>query len=207
MLIMKTYKAVSNLIQKVFITAQKESVNEMGPEGTFNIIRDTGASISISPNKKDFVDFKKIMDSSFRAGVSKRLKVEGEGIVQWNMIDANGNIRKLQISALYVPSCNLTLLRPDSITKMYPDESISFIESGIALSGSIKATTRVPIMTELSKSNYLPFTTCLANEGLHKAGMALNTTITSVHESNLNLIASPKYYLQFSSQVCRLYVW
>ena len=195
--LMKTFKAGSEFIHKVFLSAQKETLQEMGAQGKFNVIWDTGASISITPNREDFIEFNDNVENSYLEGVSKDFKVKGEGTVQWNMIDVNGNIRKLKLRALYVPSCNLRLLRPHAVTDMYPDETLSIVEKGILLSGALEDSSRGPIMAELSSTNHLPFTTCFSNHGLVKAGTALNATITEVHESNLNLTAAEKFYLQW----------
>ena len=76
----------------------------MDKEDRFNVIRDTGASVSITPNKRDFIEFNNDIENSYLEGVSKDLKVEGQGIVQWNMVDVNGKIRKMKVKALYVPT-------------------------------------------------------------------------------------------------------
>ena len=99
-----------------------------------------------------------------------------------------GKIRKLKINALYVPTCNHSLLKPHSITEKYPDETISFVTNSIQLSGSINDPERGPILVELSNTDNLSFTRCLGNRCLIKGGMSLHSTITSVHESNLNPI-------------------
>ena len=79
------------------------------------------------------------------------MPVKGEGTVEWNMVDIYGNIRPIQVPALYVPSCDLRLLRPHSITEMYPDEELAIVQNGIKLSGSMKSSKRGPIMAHLSE--------------------------------------------------------
>ena len=193
--VMRTFKAGSDYIHKVFMSAPQHTSSLMDKEDKFNVIWDTGASVSITPNKNDFIEFNSNIENSYLEGVSKDLKVEGQGVVQWNMVDVNGKIRKMKVKALYVPTCNLRLLRPHSLTEKYQDETISIVSEGIMLSGSINDENRGPVLAQLSDTNHLPYTTCLGNKGLIKTGMALNATISTVHESNLNLTAAQKYYL------------
>ena len=80
--IMRTFKAGSNYIHKVFMSAPQHTSNLMDDEDKFNVIWDTGASVSITPNKRDFIEFNTEVENSYLEGVSKDLKVEGEGIVQ-----------------------------------------------------------------------------------------------------------------------------
>ena len=78
--------------------------------------------------------------------VSKDIKVEGQGIVQWNMVDVNGKVRKMKVKALYAPTCNLRLLRPHSFTENYPDETINIVADGIMLSGAVEDPDRGPVL-------------------------------------------------------------
>ena len=193
--VMRTFKAGSDYIHKVFMLATQHTSSLMYKEAKFNVIWDTGASVSVTPNKRDFIEYNTHIENLYLEGVSKGLKVEGPGIVQWNMVDVNRKIRKIKVKALYVPTCNLILLRPHSFTEKYPDETINIVSEGIMLSGSVNDENRGPVLAQLSDTNHLPFTTCVGNKGLIKAGMALNSTISTVHESNLNLTAAQKYYL------------
>ena len=149
----------------------------MKQTSSFNVIWDTGASISISPCKEDFIHLNQNVDKSYLAGVSSAMKVEGEGTLKWNMMDERGNIRQIKIKALYVPSCSVRLLRPHSITEKYKDENITIIDEGLKLSGVTIDPARGPVTAFISKTNKLPMTNCFSEGGLKQAGTALNTTI------------------------------
>ena len=84
--------------------APRHTSDLMDNEDKFNVIWDTGASISITPNMNDFIEFNPKVDELYLEGVSKDLKVEGEGTVQWNIIHVIGKMRKIKIKALYVPT-------------------------------------------------------------------------------------------------------
>ena len=194
--IMKTFKTGSELVQKALFTAPSESLQHMNKDSKFTVIWDTGASISISPNKHDFIKLKKSSNKSL-LGISKGLKIEGQGIVNWCLTDETGNVRTFEVPALYVPSCNVRLLRPNAITEQFPDESITIEENGLRLSGANNEPSRGTVFAKISKANNLPTSVAFTPRGLHEAAYALNATISVVHDSNLNLTPSQKYFLQW----------
>ena len=101
---MKTFKTGSELVQKTLFTAPSKSLNHMNKNSKFTVIWDTGASISISPNKSDFTKLNKCKNKSL-LGISRGPKIEGEGIVTWCLTDESGVVRSFDVPALYVPSC------------------------------------------------------------------------------------------------------
>ena len=114
---MRTFNTESDYIHKVFMPAPQHTSSLMDKEDKFNTIWDTGASVSITPNSCNFIEFNTDVENWYLEEVSKDIKVEGQGIVQWNMVDVNGKVRKMKVKAMYVPTCNLRLLRPHSLTK------------------------------------------------------------------------------------------
>ena len=54
---MRTFKAGSDYIHKVFMSAPQHTSSLMDSEDKFNVIWDTRASLSITPNKCDFIEF------------------------------------------------------------------------------------------------------------------------------------------------------
>ena len=90
---MKTFKAGSDYIHKVFMSAPQHTSSLIDKGDKFNVIWDTGASVSITPNKSDFIEFNPNVDNSYLEGVSKDLIIEGEGIVEWNMVDVNEKLK------------------------------------------------------------------------------------------------------------------
>jgi hypothetical protein len=98
----------------------------MKKEWTFSIIWDSGASISISPNKGGFVG------PVTTAGIGTRLKgivkgpsIQGQGHVMWTVLDASGQLRALKVPAHYVPQARVRLRSTASLLQSYPGETIS----------------------------------------------------------------------------------
>ena len=50
-----------------------------------------------------------------------------------------------------MPTCNLRLFRPHSITEKYPDETINIIADGIMLSGTVDNPDRSPVFGAIIK--------------------------------------------------------
>ena len=194
--IVHTIKAGGNLLHRVLLTAPQRTLNSM-ERHKFNIIWDTGASISISPCKDDFIELHKPKSSTTLTGISKGLKVEGEGVVKWCIMDDNGGIRSFELSALYVPKCKVRLLRPHAITELFRDESITFNDNGLQLSGSPDDDSRPSLTVYISPSNNLPTCSGFTDDGISKAHTALTSSISVVHESNLNLSNAQKHFLQW----------
>ena len=71
--IMKTFRLGSFLVQKVLSTASFLSFKNMKKSSKFSLIWDTGASISISPDKNDFISLTKPKTNIELLGISKGL--------------------------------------------------------------------------------------------------------------------------------------
>jgi hypothetical protein len=78
---------------------------------------DTGASVSLSMKKSNFVHLLPIQNLEI-SGIASGLKVEGIGILKWSIRDDDNNEIHLFIKdALYVPSAPMGLLCPQQIAQ------------------------------------------------------------------------------------------
>ena len=195
--ILNTIKAGGNLLHRVLLSAPSKTLSTMDTNDKFTVIWDTGASISISPSKRDFIKLTKPKTRTTLNGISKGLKVEGEGIVRWCMMDDVGGIRTFEVKALYVPKCKVRLLRPHAITEKYHDESISITDHGLKLSGSQTDLSRQSLSIFISPSNNLPTCSGFTLDGISQAQTALSASVSVVHDSNVNLTNAEKHFLQW----------
>ena len=105
-------------------------------KSTFLVIWDSGASISVSYDKCDFVGpLKKPGFTTQLKGIARGLQIEGEGHVMWAMHDTDGMLWLIKIPAFYVPKCKVRLLSMMSLLQMYKDEKIEIVETKLTLSG------------------------------------------------------------------------
>jgi hypothetical protein len=74
-----------------------------------NVIIDSGALVCISPHKSDFITYgssgMKIKD------LSSTKKVSGEGLIQWDLQDKNGQTVTIKAFGYHIPAAKVRLLR------------------------------------------------------------------------------------------------
>lgn len=80
------------------------------------LILDTGASITISPFKSDFVSKIRPVQKVKIQGIAAGLNVEGIGDLSYSFYNDNGDLQTLLLhDCLYVPTCSVRLLCPRQI--------------------------------------------------------------------------------------------
>jgi hypothetical protein len=78
------------------------------------IVIDTGASMSLSPNRNDFMGDLKAPNVSELHGLSNTTKVVGVGTVKWTVRDLFGVTRVISTQAYYVPEASIRLFSPQT---------------------------------------------------------------------------------------------
>jgi hypothetical protein len=99
----------SNLL-RMAMQAPSRFHNTMPKESTFPIIWDSGASVSITFDKADFLDYQVPPVMLRLRGLAKGLHIAGTGTIAWTMQDTNGILRTLKLPAYHVPACPARLL-------------------------------------------------------------------------------------------------
>jgi hypothetical protein len=168
-------------------------------EETYSVIWDSGASAYITFDKEDFVgSFKPPLTITYLKGISSGLHIHGQGHVMWTILtDSHGQLRILKVPAYFVPKSRVQLLSTAALLQKYPDETIQVRHNKLTLSGSLEDPMRGAITAYINPSNNLPISTAYRYNGILAAPMALSTTITNVHESNLNLTEPEKELLRW----------
>eukprot|EP00978_Attheya_sp_CCMP212_P024165 scaffold75537_cov39-Attheya_sp.AAC.1 len=73
------------------------------------IIIDSGASVSITPVKSDFVGPITPLPKQTVKGLNHMLKIEGIGRVRWRIVDSNGRKAVIETTAYYIPGGDVSL--------------------------------------------------------------------------------------------------
>jgi hypothetical protein len=81
------------------------------------IVIDTGASCSITPVHSDFISSIQPSDVPVLNNISGTTAVVGQGIIEWNIQDANGIVKPIQTTAYYVPQATIHLFSPQVYIK------------------------------------------------------------------------------------------
>ena len=90
------------------------------PEESTPIVLDTGASISVSPFKADFVGDIKPLDVKL-TGLSEAAAVAGLGWVEWTVRDYDGKVARVRTQAYHVPKASIRLLSPQHYFRDHKD--------------------------------------------------------------------------------------
>ena len=80
----------------------------------FFIIVDSGASLSISPHKSDFVGTIQKVDLRL-GGIANGMIIEGKGKVEWSFVTQNGRTLTIKTLCYYVPDCKARLISPQRL--------------------------------------------------------------------------------------------
>jgi hypothetical protein len=183
-------------------TAVRENLDK---ESQFKVIWDTGASISISPSRADFVGpIERPAKEMKIAGIHGQTAVAGVGTVAWSFTDHDGMLRTLKVPALLVPSSKVRLLSINSLLNTYPDETIHHDKLKMTLSGantSEDEPTRRGITVYICSESNLPSTTAYSRDTDSKIHQALNASISCASNSNMNLSPAQRELLKWH---CRL---
>jgi hypothetical protein len=88
----------------------------IAPDAAFPVIWDSGASVTISPEKLNFVGtISRPSTITQLNGIAKGLQIEGEGKLHWSFHNATGNLRTLELPAYFVPKIKVRLLTTTSL--------------------------------------------------------------------------------------------
>ena len=168
-------------------------------EKTQDVVWDSGASISVTFDRKDFVGPLLKTSTDMRLnGISKGLKVEYHGHVAWTMQDVNGQLRSIKVPAFLAPSIKQRLLSTTSLLQTYRNESISMDHDRLTLSGDpTDLRTRGPIEAPVNPSNNLPTSKIYSYEATSRQATSFAAEVTSVHQANANLSETEKELLRW----------
>ena len=97
------------------------------------VIFDTGASISISPHREDFIgDLVRPGSSDTVSGLSGDTTVAGIGTVRWSFLDDYGKEHVVETAAYYVPTARVRLFSPQTYMTEQQTGSLSMDSTGFS---------------------------------------------------------------------------
>ena len=165
---------------------------------THEVIWDSGASVCITPDKKDFLEYTPTSNiKEVKTMGGKASQVVGEGLILWSMHDSRGQLRHLKLKAYHIPSATTRLLSTSSLLQTYEDEIISVNGVALMLSGMPNDSTRNPIIAYYNPVTNLPTTTIYNYQDIHKPAELLANTASVVDDHNRNLSQAEKELLKW----------
>ena len=166
------------------------------------IIFDSGASITITPYKEDFIGEMKTDEASIGRkqllGISAASAVKGVGKIRLHVYTDTGAKRVLETEALYVPDARVRLLSVCRYREDYAGQKCSFVlnDNGCVFTFP-KSTGGGRITFDYRGSNYIPKTTAYAQQFGKSLSPSSNAAFMVLDSSNVNLTDAQKELLKW----------
>jgi hypothetical protein len=176
-------------------------------EAKMSIIWDSGASISLTFDRSDFVGPMKPAGLLTRLqGIAKGLRIEGQGQhVLWPMLDTTGQLCLIKVPAFYVPKCTVRLLSTTSLLQTYSGENIVMAAHQMKLTGIASDPTQGAVIAVVSNpQNNLLATTSYRYDDVQTVPHALSTAINLANDANTNLSEPEKELLRWHARLGHL---
>ena len=163
---------------------------------SFEIIWDSGASVCISPNKSDFIDYTTNVDLKTVKTIGGATSViKGQGTVLWSVHDERGMLRHLKLKAYHIPSSTTRLLSTSSLLNTYKGETITIDAKILTLSGLERDGSRTKVTVYNHPNTRLPTTVAYRYNDVVELNPALINIVSTVDSENHNLFESEKELL------------
>ena len=173
------------------------------------IVIDTGCSVSLTPFKSDFISEIFETDAKEMHGLSSSTKIEGYGLVQWDVIDVFGKVETVRTYSYYIPDAPIRLFSVQSYFKendggkMKQDQDKVIIETpkGIELTFPYDSHSNLPLIylnQESDKCLGVP-TDLMSNLGSTEL---LESTISLLDDMNHNLNVHQKELMLWHYRLC-----
>ena len=171
------------------------------PSSTFPVTIDSGATISITPHRDDFVEYSELTGSVLQ-GLAKGLPINGTGIVRWRVQMDDGSFTELEAPAYHVSTARCRLFSPQSYLQhkeATSGENVleSFVIRGSTLQFETANGNRASIhynpknnLPTCKMSNVIPIKTPVVNHGC----------VTD--SSNPNLSTAQKELIKWHYRLC-----
>jgi hypothetical protein len=131
--------------------------NSVPDHASFDVCWDAGASLTVTPDKRDFVDqVRRPSIAVHLKGVARGLHTAGEGHVMWSFLDRTGQLRHVRLPAFHAPRIPLRLLSVVSALQMHEGEHFVVAGTECELSSVVGVPDRNPIDVRVGPINNLP---------------------------------------------------
>ena len=162
----------------------------------FEAIVDTGASVTITPCREDFITYEK-QDGLVVNGLTKGAAIAGIGLVEW-LVEVNGTTVSLKLRALHVPEAKKRLLCPQQVrNEIYPGK---LEPGGIGDKGLDLHFPEGTVHCPYNEGN-LPTIILSAPKETQEHLSAMNGCMQLEHHNNLNMNGPMKELLKWHTRL------
>ena len=164
--------------------ASSPTPSNTSKEKSFPVIWDSGASVCITHDRDDFINFSSSSTLSRLNSVGGGHDVHGDGEVLWSIVDSTGMLRHLKVKAYYVPTSRVSLLGINALLKHYPDETTTQNYDSLVLSGVTGDRSRNAIHVDIHPISGLPISTAYRYEAAFSFNVVSEASVLSVTSAN-----------------------
>jgi hypothetical protein len=160
------------------------------------IVFDTGATISVTPNRDDFISWETPTGELKLTGITQSAQVLGVGRVRWTIRDDNGRLRELETRAYYVPQARARLFSPQAYLKQRENQGANgcFRVDEHGCSFVFPNTDGLARLTFVMEARTLPIAYVMTPDGIETEPTgAFNVVL----DNNFNLTYAQKELLQW----------
>ena len=176
-----------------------QSIYHVDSENGHPVVFDTGASITISPHKDDFVH----LDCSTSAinaisvkGLDSESTVEGVGTIRLRVHTDQGYHRIIETTAYYIPSARIRLLSVCRYQYENPNQGCKFVLADDRCVFTLPSSAGGgDISFEVQDSNFIPVTSTFHQKHI-KPAVKQQRTFMVLDEANINLSRPQKALLK-----------
>ena len=165
---------------------------------TFEIIWDSGASVCITPDREDFIDYTTKVDlKNVKTMGGATSTISGQGYVLWSVHDTEGMLRHLKLKAYHIPSSTTRLLSTSALLNTYFGETIIVNANSLILSGIKGDPSKTCVKVNNHPKTRLPTTQGYKYNDVVELNPASINIVSTVSSENHNLVESEKELLRW----------
>ena len=167
------------------------------------VIFDSGASISITPDRSDFTTFTSNTGSTTLTGITSTAVCKGKGTILLTVLDDDGNKREIKTEALYVPAAKVKLLSVQRYCSIVKEGARFLIDEDGCVFRFPNSQGGGTITFDLESDKNLPQTSVIKQwsrkmmQEKHSGSKLSSRTFTVVAAENLNLDNAQKQLLEW----------
>jgi hypothetical protein len=165
----------------------------------FTLIWDTGASVSLTYDKEDFVGEMTRTSTFMRLkGIAKGTRIEGIGYAAFSVSDSTGELQTLKTKAVYCPQSTVKLLSITALLQEYANETILMTATGLTLSGCKTGTRHTDsFYVSIDGKCNLPTSQAYRHSCHDELPKSLIAAVSVVERNNHNLGEAGKEWLRW----------
>ena len=180
--------------------SQRSSFSWTVPSPSFPVTIDTGATFTITPFCSDFVTGFTSTKGAILHGLVMGLRIEGSGMVHWNLPADDGSQITLTMTAYYVPEANWRLLSPQHYLQNSSDSTKQHLVITASHMEFVSEDRRKATVKYHHQNNLPTIQMCNSHRQREPQAKAMEACVLNIN--NMNLTPPQKELLRWHFHLC-----